>query len=82
MVWYVYLQPAKQPAALMMSNEDEQHILDEEDCCVCLERPKDIVFYPCGHQVACKQCSEMIRNKDNLCPVCRVKIKDAFSPTF
>ena len=44
---------------------------DEQECSICLSNPKEIVFYPCGHYHACKQCANMVKN----CPMCMKKIE-------
>ena len=48
------------------------------ECCVCLERPKDVVLSPCAHQCLCGTCARRIaagpRNARK-CPVCRTPIE-------
>eukprot|EP01116_Phalansterium_solitarium_P004271 TRINITY_DN15231_c0_g1_i1.p1 TRINITY_DN15231_c0_g1~~TRINITY_DN15231_c0_g1_i1.p1 ORF type:complete len:372 (+),score=101.73 TRINITY_DN15231_c0_g1_i1:144-1259(+) len=39
------------------------------DCLVCLERPSDVVFIPCGHLCVCNGCSAKITTR---CPYCNV----------
>lgn len=41
-----------------------------EDCIVCMEKPKEIVFAPCGHFYACDGCSAGMKQ----CPICRCAI--------
>lgn len=40
-------------------------------CKICLDNKVSVVFLPCGHLVACKQCSRALRK----CPICRQNIK-------
>jgi len=40
-------------------------------CCVCLERPKNAAYVPCGHQ-SCRRCAEHFRG--GACPVCRAGV--------
>lgn len=49
----------------------DQVFTDEtmEDCIVCMEKPKEIVFN-CGHFYACAGCSSEMKQ----CPICRVTI--------
>jgi hypothetical protein len=42
----------------------------ENECGVCMERPKDHVLVPCGHQVVCGECIKKIDS----CPICRQAI--------
>jgi hypothetical protein len=48
---------------------------DDEDneCCVCFEKEKDIVFAPCGHYICCETCGNNLNPR--LCPICRSDIK-------
>jgi len=40
---------------------------EENFCVVCMERPKSMVFVPCGHLCACEKCAESLKQ----CPICR-----------
>lgn len=40
-------------------------------CFICLERPKNAAFVPCGHQ-ACRRCAENFRQKK--CAICRASV--------
>eukprot|EP01116_Phalansterium_solitarium_P001423 TRINITY_DN1121_c0_g1_i1.p1 TRINITY_DN1121_c0_g1~~TRINITY_DN1121_c0_g1_i1.p1 ORF type:complete len:743 (-),score=226.53 TRINITY_DN1121_c0_g1_i1:1396-3624(-) len=50
-------QPAKQPA--------RQHQLPM--CVVCLERPSNVLFVPCGHLCCCSGCGSKVTPR---CPLC------------
>lgn len=41
-----------------------------EDCIICMETPKVIVFNPCGHFYACETCSTPLKQ----CPICRITL--------
>jgi hypothetical protein len=41
------------------------------NCAVCFNRPKDILFYPCKHLSVCSECSDIIRETNNKCVICR-----------
>lgn len=46
---------------------------EPEDCCIiCCTRERRIVFIPCGHVVACEQCSLTF----DKCPTCRSHIRE------
>ena len=47
---------------------------DESLCIVCLTNKRNALFYKCGHNVACIDCSNAIRR--DKCPVCFQIIKD------
>uniref|UniRef100_A0A0G4IBR3 RING-type domain-containing protein n=1 Tax=Chromera velia CCMP2878 TaxID=1169474 RepID=A0A0G4IBR3_9ALVE len=49
---------------------------DDRLCCVCSERERDVVFFPCRHVRCCSVCSAKLPNR--LCPVCREPIKSEF----
>ena len=42
----------------------------ENECCICLERNADLVFFPCGHVCCCSSCGVDARE----CPLCRSPI--------
>ena len=42
----------------------------QEDCIVCMEKPKSIVFSPCGHFYSCDICCSLMKQ----CPICRGEI--------
>ena len=65
------LEETVQAVSLKMKKEQERRKGEEnQDCCICLENKKDVVFNPCGHYVCCTQCSSSL----NICPLCRTKI--------
>lgn len=55
-----------------------QGYLDSKICCICLDKPKDAAFYPCGHECVCFPCGKTFLNQatHKLCPICRDRIKD------
>ena len=66
--------------------DKEEHVVevldidgvDEALCCICLDGPRNSVFYPCGHQVICKNCADRFRKeaKHQVCPICRNRVVD------
>lgn len=44
---------------------------DTNECAVCLENPKTIVFDPCGHYYVCNVCATRLSQ----CPICRTSIR-------
>lgn len=52
--------------------------LNSDTCVICLSNKKEIVFYPCGHQCLCLDCSKRFQDQARhmICPICRNRIKD------
>ena len=52
-------------------NEREAVRKKQNTCHICMDRPIDTAFVPCGHVVACSECAPGVRSK---CPICRKRI--------
>lgn len=39
---------------LLLSIPDDSHA--NNTCVICLERERDSIFYPCGHECVCEKC--------------------------
>ncbi|NXF88080.1 XIAP ligase, partial [Eubucco bourcierii] len=56
---------------LYLSTEEKLRRLQEEKLCkICMAKDISVVFIPCGHLVACKECAESFHD----CPLCRTNI--------
>ncbi|KFW88514.1 Baculoviral IAP repeat-containing protein 7-B [Phalacrocorax carbo] len=55
----------------MNAEEQLRRLQEEKMCKVCMDRDVSVVFVPCGHLVACRQCARNLR----LCPICRAVIR-------
>ena len=44
---------------------------EERPCAICLDRPPNVTFVPCGHKMTCEQCAERVSE----CPSCRAPIR-------
>ena len=51
---------------------------DSEECVVCLENKKNVIFSPCGHYYCCDECYNNLPTKK--CPICRTQIAGVFYP--
>jgi hypothetical protein len=52
--------------------ENEQ----DNDCAICMDMSKNSVLRPCNHMVTCYNCSNLLLNRQDSCPVCREKISE------
>jgi len=50
--------------------EFDENVEDVRVCTICVSRPRDVVFLPCGHVCSCVQCA----NQLDTCPVCRRQV--------
>jgi len=46
----------------------------DNDCAICMDKKKNSVLRPCNHMVTCVSCSNILLNRQDNCPVCRIKI--------
>jgi hypothetical protein len=58
--------------------EVDQEQIEKNECVICMDQPKDTVFYPCGHQCLCKPCGDRFRKeaRHQICPICRNRVSD------
>ena len=52
----------------------EQELDERQQCIICFERPRAVVFVPCGHLVSCEACVSLVQGTDANCPSCRQHI--------
>lgn len=65
----------KRKTNLEDEDSDLEEIKEENDnskCIICLEKHKNLIFYPCMHNSLCYKCYENLDNKH--CPVCKNNI--------
>ena len=43
----------------------------DDNCAICSDASREVVFIPCGHLIACNECAKKI----NFCPICRQGIR-------
>lgn len=55
---------------------NESAIRNSTECVVCMDAEKSIVLLPCRHAQLCNSCAESCKQRDGLCPTCRVEIKE------
>lgn len=49
-----------------------------DNCIVCIEEAKKVVFRPCSHLSCCKECTKNILFNKKECPICRIKINNIY----
>ncbi|NWY48746.1 XIAP ligase, partial [Sylvia atricapilla] len=62
---------------LIHTEEKLRRLQEEKLCKICMAKDVSVVFIPCGHLVACKECAQFL----NECPLCRsdiMKIQEIF----
>jgi len=53
-----------------------KRVNDSEECCICMEAPRESAIVPCGHKFFCNPCIVAYHAADSRkgCPVCRSDI--------
>ncbi|KAK7000050.1 3-hydroxybutyryl-CoA dehydrogenase [Biomphalaria glabrata] len=74
------------PALHHSGNDNVQKIQNEvfsiipsdldRDCAICMDRLRDCLFSPCHHMVTCLQCGQMLQDRHDACPICRMDIRE------
>ena len=49
---------------------------NDNDCAICMDLIRNSVLRPCNHMITCFDCSMLLLNRQDNCPVCREKIED------
>jgi len=48
----------------------------DDECVICMDERRRVVFIPCGHMVTCVRCADIIVGRAaNDCPMCRRSVK-------
>ncbi|NWS37149.1 BIR7B protein, partial [Probosciger aterrimus] len=66
-----YIQESSKASSTLSTEEQLRCLKEEKMCKVCLDKDVSVVFVPCGHLVACRECALSLR----LCPICRAVIQ-------
>jgi hypothetical protein len=74
---------AVQAAARLLAHQSQRNgdasCLEVARCRVCLEGVQGVVFVPCGHVCACRECAGVVMSSDRKCPVCRAKARSTMN---
>lgn len=49
---------------------------EQSECVVCIDRARDAVLVPCGHNF-CMVCAEGVVARGDACPTCRGRVREA-----
>lgn len=47
-----------------------------QECIVCMSDKANTMVKPCKHLCLCQECSKVIKDKTNACPICRKKMTE------
>lgn len=65
-------------AIISLNNELKEKYIKRtaRECVVCMENPKNTIFFPCKHMVCCNKCCDTIL----FCPICMCQIDEKIIP--
>eukprot|EP01113_Clastostelium_recurvatum_P000620 TRINITY_DN10290_c0_g1_i1.p1 TRINITY_DN10290_c0_g1~~TRINITY_DN10290_c0_g1_i1.p1 ORF type:complete len:595 (+),score=110.66 TRINITY_DN10290_c0_g1_i1:11-1795(+) len=53
--------------------------LQDDQCVICFDAPRDTVFLPCRHLSSCLACAQLLQKSSGHCPMCRGGISDVMT---
>jgi hypothetical protein len=65
-------KPTHRTTRLAPHKEEKAKVIEEGECCVCMNAQSDCVLYRCGHVCACMSCAKELKQ----CPICREQVSD------
>lgn len=60
----------------MIEDLNEMSGNNDNDCAICMDLIRNSVLRPCNHMITCFECSMLLLNRQDNCPVCRNRIED------
>lgn len=63
----LFKQISKYKKVAQKYKEKHKNLLSKNECSICMENQRQIIFHPCNHFVSCEKCSI----KFNSCPFCK-----------
>lgn len=57
--------------------EEEKKTKNSLQCTICLDRPREMAVFPCGHMDMCSTCCTTLCESTRKCPTCRADIRDS-----
>jgi len=67
-------RPARDTLRLLIEATDAQVAILEDplrECVICMSAPRQGLLRPCGHNVVCHACANLIQDQGQTCPLCR-----------
>ena len=55
---------------------------EPRECIVCLSAPRGGVLRPCGHNIVCEPCAQILIAQQQNCPLCRGRVEDFSRGTY
>ncbi|KAK3093905.1 hypothetical protein FSP39_021666 [Pinctada imbricata] len=56
--------------------DTERSANQDKECAICFDNDRDCLLCPCHHMITCHECSKMLLNRRDGCPICRKDIKE------
>jgi len=75
----VLVEPLARQSILSIFDDEDPCTLEEQtwvcgkECCICLERPPNVIFLPCKHIAVCHECNT--DGRLDKCPICRERVE-------
>ncbi|CAK61112.1 unnamed protein product (macronuclear) [Paramecium tetraurelia] len=76
----IHLLKERQKAKLDKLRGQKYLEINNYECQVCFERPRNIIFKPCKHLSICHECSQRLKKPQ--CPICKQQIEDKIEIFF
>lgn len=73
------LKPLPAPVLVEERAQEDQKpvpISEDDTCIVCMDQPKEALFFRCGHIAACMECACLLKQRKEVCIICREPIED------
>eukprot|EP00961_Rhodomonas_salina_P230016 3108446-Rhodomonas_salina.1 len=62
--------------------EEDAGLAEAGLCQMCLDAPRTVLCLPCRHASLCRDCFELVMDKDQLCVICRTPIEGSEGGEF
>jgi len=64
-------EETKEITVIHHTTDGPPQMFDKENCLICMERTREIVFLPCCHFLTCPLCAPKL----TICPICNKKLE-------
>ena len=67
----------KQVAECNLNDDFYSQSSSRANCClICMDKARNCVLRPCNHMISCFECSLILFNRSDSCPICRQQIQE------